>query len=734
MTPANPSLKGSRSLVRQLGSLTAIVTVLLSAVFVAIFVTAADRLIAADARYNATQLIDNVVPFAAMAAYSTSEYSAQTALKFLDDSPWISRAKIIDNFGDELGKYENAQLLAAYPRAHEHRTIELRIGTGPLVYGVFEVEIVHRPSHFARFFLYAGIGAIVLTGLSLALLLFAVFRKRVLKPVTQLKSQLSTWQATMTDASLPQTDFGSQELNDLSATFQQTLRRNLVVNEEKSLALAQRAQLADAVDNALARAGIFLATTDEAQPIGRMTFGAAVPAATSKIIDDLTAGAGDLGAILKAHAWDVEISVASRNFHERESVLLFEATLPDSRVWTLTCVDLDERRRAVVGTESTELKKLSQEAEAARRLEAIGVLASGIAHDFNNVLAIIIGALELHERKNGTMPNVLTGALQAAKRGAQVTRRLLDASRSDASTYSAIEIGQLVAETEAQLSNLLGSSNPLQIRVETTACVMADATQLQTTLVNLSLNARDASPPQSPIELLARDATPAEVLEHRLPQGRSFAVFSIKDTGTGIPSNILSRIFEPFFTTKERGHGTGLGLSMARSFALRSQGSISIKTAEGIGTQIILLLPSQPLQPQLTASPLTTLDQSGRLNGVRILVVEDEQNLRDSLLQMFRLESGNAIGASTLDEALSQITQSESHPFDFVVSDVILPDGLGTHILDLAVTGALSSKIILMGGNFDPKVLNASQVASMEAFLRKPFTLDGIVKKIQDAM
>lgn len=263
---------------------------------------------------------------------------------------------------------------------------------------------------------------------------------------------------------------------------------------------------------------------------------------------------------------------------------------------------------------------------------------------------------------------------------------------------------------------------------------MADATQLQTTLVNLSLNARDASPPQSPIELLARDATPAEILEHRLPQGRSFAVFSIKDTGTGIPSNILPRIFEPFFTTKERGHGTGLGLSMARSFALRSQGSISIKTAEGIGTQITLLLPSQPFQPQLTALPLTTLGQSGQLNGLRILVVEDEQNLRDSLLQMFRLESGNVVGASTLGEALSQITRSESHPFDFVVSDVILPDGLGTQILDLAVTGALSSKIILMGGNFDPKNLNASQVASMEVFLRKPFTLDGIVKKIQDAM
>ncbi|MFV0296437.1 MAG: ATP-binding protein [Hyphomicrobiaceae bacterium] len=734
MIKTDRSSKKNRSLGRQVGLHVIVVTALLSISFTAIFVSAASRLIVADAKTGVDQVIANVVPFAEMAAYSTSKFSAAAALKLLSGSPWVARARIVDSFDDELASYRNPEIKDQPLSGLERRRINLNLGAGNQIYGVLEIDIVYRANKFARFFLYAGVGAIVLTSLSLAYLLFAVFQRRVVQPVTRLKSQLSDWPTTSPTKPLSHQDFGSQELDELSRTFQDALQRSIQANEERNRALAQRALIADAVNGALARADIFLATTGEEQNDQRMTFGAEIPDPMSGIIDSLTTANSDINRVVNAKSWDATVSMARRKTDSRddgrEGVTIVEVALPDERVWTLTCVDLDLQRRAVVGTETTELRKLSHEAEAARRLEAIGVLASGVAHDFNNVLAIIISAIGLHERATGSMPENLSTALRAAHRGAQVTRQLLDASRSDPRVYGAVDLSQLIDEIEPELRNILGTATPLNIRIETNSFVIAEAGQLHNTLVNLCVNARDASEPGNPIELLMRDATPDELRAEDLPHEHDFIVITISDSGVAIPKHVLPHIFEPFYTTKKRGQGTGLGLPLARSFALRSQGKIRLQSEPGIGTLVSLYLPSRKRIVSQTSSGPEMPGHEKRIEGLKVLVIEDEHDLLDSLLEFFRIEGCHVAGAGTLREAITLIETGSEPPFDIILSDIVLPDGSGVTLLDYVTSRTFPGQIILMGGNFDVDQLTPTQSRSMKAFLKKPFSLDEIVETI----
>lgn len=734
VTEMGRSVKKNRSIGFQVGLQVVIATTLLSISFAAVFVAAASRLIVADAKTNTDQIIANVIPFAEMAAYSTSKFSAASALKLLSGSPSIAKAEIIDNFDDVLASYVNQELNEGAASGRELRRIDLHLGAGKQVYGVLKLDIVYRANRFARFFLYAGVGSIVLTSLSLAFILFAVFRSRVLQPVMRLKRNLSEWPAAAPEIALLDQDFGSLELDELSQTFQEALRRNVSANEERNRALSQRALIADAVNSALARADIFLAATGEGRDDRRMAFGAQIPAPMSNIIDELTAVGSDVGRVCEANSSGATVAMARRNPDGRNDgyndVTFVEVALRDGRVWTLTCVDLDRDRRAVVGAETTELKKLSQEAESARRLEAVGVLASGVAHDFNNVLAVIIGALGLYERSVEPMPKLLIAALRAARRGAQVTRLLLDASRSDARAYGAVAISEITEEIELELKNILGPTPALNIRVETDSFVIAEASQLHTTLVNLIVNARDASESGHLVALSIRDATADEVRAQDLPRKCDFIVISIRDRGAGIPNDVLPRVFEPFYSTKRRGQGTGLGLALARSFALRSQGKILLHSERGIGTEVSLYLPSRKRVVTHKPSARNVDDRIGQLKGKRILVVEDEHELLDSLLEYLDFEGCHATGVGTLQEAMSIVGSNAAPPFDIILSDIVLPDGSGVTLLDYAATKLISSHIVLMGGNFDIHSLTTDQSSAMKAFLRKPFSLDEIAETI----
>ncbi|MDE2577204.1 MAG: hypothetical protein KGL46_00215 [Hyphomicrobiales bacterium] len=724
----------SKTLAQQIVTRVIVATVLLSIFFVAAFLTVSDRLIARDARDNVDRLVENVIPFAAMSAYSTSKFSADAALKLLEGSPWIARARIVDSFGETLAVYDNATISRKGRQSDEQRTIPLRMGSSSEVYGTLFVDIVYRSSWFARFFLYVSVIGIVLTGASIAVLLFAVVHSLVLRPLAQIEKELTNWPDDM-HGQFSDYDYGSRELEDLSRAFQKTLDRTATANEDRNRALAMRALLADSIDNALARANIFLASTRDGEEGVPYLYGTSVPPSIRSTIDALTEPGSDIVATLASKKSSAAITTTGRYTDDRKGadVVLAEALLPDKRVWFLTCVDLGDDRRTVVGAEITELKKLSQEAESARRLEAVGVLASGVAHDFNNVLAIIIGALDLYGRTIDPTPMQVQIALRAARRGSMVTRMLLDASHADISPYEALDIADFVHETAAQIVNLFDGVYLLDVDLQTDGHVAADGGQLQTTLINLVINARDASAPGAVITFRTRAATIPEIVESGLNRSEDYVVFEIVDKGVGIASDVLPRVFEPFFTTKERGRGTGLGLAMARSFAARSRGKIMLRSDAGVGTQVRLILPRHTSEPIGVERQAPALRAQRRLQGRRILVVEDEAEFLRTLTDYIGMEGGVATGVGALAHALVAIA-GENPPFDIVVSDVMLPDGLGVALLDAAVDGKLKCPVILMGGNFDPLSLTSRQSEALAGLLRKPFLFDEFTEALVQAL
>lgn len=253
---------------------------------------------------------------------------------------------------------------------------------------------------------------------------------------------------------------------------------------------------------------------------------------------------------------------------------------------------LDDGSMFTVGQIVTGRKRMEAELAQAQKMEAIGQLTGGIAHDFNNLLAVIIGNIDLLREEVGDVATV-DAIDHAATRGAELTQHLLAFSRRQALQPQAVDIGQMVTGLEPLLRPALGAS----IRIVTDVpsdiwCIMADPGQLEGALLNLAINGRDAMPDGGTLEIsFANVRLPdgdAEATE--MPPG-DYVRIVVRDSGVGMPESVVQHAFEPFYTTKEPGRGTGLGLSMVYGFARQSNGSATIESTPGEGTEIRLLLP-----------------------------------------------------------------------------------------------------------------------------------------------
>lgn len=711
----------------------AIATLIITIIFILIFVVATRHLISADATNSVTSLIESVKPFAAIAAYSTSKFSADAALSLVHGSPWIGQAQIVDNFGHILSNYQNQALLSDSSLPRVQQAVPLRLEGSETIYGTLLITVAYGNTHFATFFIYSGLIAIIATGLSLGFVLLRIFHIKCLTPLGELKCALVDLPNTSRPDEFVNRGYGSVELNNLSTAFQSAWTRSHLAIAEKNDALFQRGILADAVNHALQGSGIFFVVTGLLPHNNRTVFGEKIPPELNPIIDTISENELGINTITPQKFKTVAFKRSQHYSFDRKDDgrhhSFMETTLRDGRVWALTYINLQQQRHAVLGTEITELKRFRDEAEAVQRLDAIGVLASGVAHDFNNVLAIIIASIELQRQFSDPLPQRLHNALEAAKRGAQLARRLLDASKDRQQEPDAIEPAKLVPQVQRELADLLGDKYELDCRIETDARVIAEPDQLQTTLVNLILNARDASPPFAKIDLLVRNASKQELVGSGLDPTRAFVLFSITDRGTGISEEMLPRTFEPFFTTKERGQGTGLGLTLARSFTQRSEGKLNVQSKLGEGTVVTFLLPAVEELNATGAACDSASDPSKPIKGRKVLIVEDQPALLACLLDMVEINGGIPNGASGLREALLMI-DDENSKFDIIISDVVLPDGSGIKLLDHKIERQLQTPIILMGGNFDVETLNSAQSEAMKAYLKKPFSLDEFVKGI----
>jgi PAS domain S-box-containing protein len=391
------------------------------------------------------------------------------------------------------------------------------------------------------------------------------------------------------------------------------------------------------------------------------------------------------------------------------------------------------------GRDITHRNQLEEQLRQSQKMEAIGQLTGGIAHDFNNLLTGIIASLDIVQRRIGQgrfekLDRMMDAASTSAQRAAALTHRLLAFSRRQSLDVRAIDINALVASMEDLLHRTLGEQIELDVRLETGLWLgLSDANQLESALLNLAINARDAMPEGGVLTIETRNRT---VTRDDGPGGPDLAaggyvVIRVSDTGMGMSPEIAAKAFDPFFTTKPIGQGTGLGLSMIYGFAKQSGGHVRIESEPGRGSTIELFVPrfvGSAAAEGVFAAP----DPLPQAHGETVLVVEDDPAVRLLILELL-----DELGYRTLEatDSRSAIPVLESSArIDLVISDVGLPGMDGRQLADIARKVRPRIKILLVTGYAPDASLQSSFLGAGMQMMLKPFAVDILANKIREML
>jgi len=410
---------------------------------------------------------------------------------------------------------------------------------------------------------------------------------------------------------------------------------------------------------------------------------------------------------------DVEISLNSAPFHDaqgRNSGFVF---LVD---------DISER------------KAIEQQLRQSQKMEAVGQLTGGIAHDFNNLLSIIICNLELLQERlpaHSEDRELSELALDAGLHGADLVKQLLAFSRKQNLDPQRIKLNELVLNMTNLLSRSLGEQIEIVVEMAPGAwTAVADPVQLQTALVNLATNARDAMPNGGKLVIQTGNATLDESYVQQFVDVNpgDYVMVAVSDTGTGMSLKTIERAFDPFFTTKPAGQGTGLGLSMVFGFVKQSGGHVRIYSEEGNGTTVRLYLP-RATHEQARTSPVREVEKKLKRQCARILIVEDNTDLAKSANRVLS-EAGYEVAVATnAGEALEMLRTTAS--LDVLFTDIILTHG--SNGIELAQEAAkLKPGIkILFSSGFSEAALRASGRAVVSGhFIAKPYRKRDLISRI----
>jgi CheY-like chemotaxis protein len=355
-------------------------------------------------------------------------------------------------------------------------------------------------------------------------------------------------------------------------------------------------------------------------------------------------------------------------------------------------------------------------------MDSLGRLTGGIAHDFNNMLTVVISSLDRMRRTtdpgNPVLRNIdlaLTGALRCA----DLTKRLLSFARHQQLEPRPLDLNTLIGDTEVILRRLISDTIFLDVlRAPDLWPVYADPIQLESALVNLAVNSRDAMPEGGHLTVETRNVAIKTVTGSDIPAG-DYVSLSVTDTGIGIPPAHIDKVFEPFFTAKEVGKGTGLGLSIIYSFVRQSGGYIRLSSTVGKGTTIQILLPRllAALEPQAqTAIPA---DMPKAQAGERILVVEDDPAVRVSVSAFLHDLGYTVLEARNGDEAVA--TLKTASDITLVFSDIAMPGSFNGYQLAAEVAAQYPQLPILLTSANAAGVPNSTQPATEWPFLQKPY-------------
>jgi PAS domain S-box-containing protein len=361
----------------------------------------------------------------------------------------------------------------------------------------------------------------------------------------------------------------------------------------------------------------------------------------------------------------------------------------------------------------------------AQRLETVGRLTGGVAHDFNNLLTVVIGGLDMILRKPADTARVkryAEAALEAGRRGERLTRQLLSFARAQELKLQAADIVELVRGSEPLMRRAVDEAVGLEIVADPdVGAARVDAAQFESAVLNLVVNAADATPSGGLITVRIAAQTLAEGEVSGAAAGDYLRV-SVSDTGAGMPPHVLERVFEPFFTTKEIGKGTGLGLAQVYGFVRQVGGGIAISSTVGEGTEVSLYLPHIDRAEVEEEAAVAAVDLS-TLAGRRVLLVEDDTAVRtvaESILIEFGCKVTTAVDGR---EALKVL---KAKRFDILISDIVMPGGIsGVDVATAAREGDPDLAILLTTGYAGERVAGAPADLPWP-ILRKPFRTEDL--------
>ena len=333
----------------------------------------------------------------------------------------------------------------------------------------------------------------------------------------------------------------------------------------------------------------------------------------------------------------------------------------------------DGETREIFGVilDSTDRRQLEEQLTQARKMEAVGQLTGGVAHDFNNLLTVVLGNIDIMGRKaedEAKRARRIDAIRQAAERGRDLTKQLLAFSRRQHLVPVTLDVNQLIRGFEPLLKQAVGEAVTLELRLgEGPLCSHVDPTQLETALLNLAVNARDAMPDGGQLSIATSRVAPGEA-----GAKSELVTIEVRDSGIGMDPAVLERVFEPFFTTKEVGKGSGLGLSQVYGFVRQSEGEVRLESTVGQGTTFRLLLPAStaPAQDVRPAAPPTLMEGGSE----HLLVVEDDPQVLALTVDML---SGLGYAVTTAANAADalEVIRSETR-IDLLFSDVVMPGGV----------------------------------------------------------
>jgi PAS domain S-box-containing protein len=384
----------------------------------------------------------------------------------------------------------------------------------------------------------------------------------------------------------------------------------------------------------------------------------------------------------------------------------------------------------------TDQRHLEEQFRQSQKMEAVGQLAGGIAHDFNNLLTAILGNTQLLLRdlpagdaKRGDVEEIR----KASERAASLTRQLLAYSRRQMLQPVVLDLNVVVAEMDKMLRRLIGEHIALAtVLAPDLGRVRADPNQIEQVIVNLAVNARDAMTEGGKLTIetanIDLDAPFAQAHLGSLPG--PYAMLAVTDSGTGMEATVRAHLFEPFFTTKEVGKGTGLGLATVYGIVKQSGGYISVYSEPGQGSSFKIYLP----RITAPAGPAGAAQKTGAERGTEtVLVVEDEP----AVLTLSRraLEAhGYVVLAATDAAAAMRIVERHGGTIHLLVTDVVMPGLSGRELADRLTSRRPGIRVLYMSGYPGDAVVQHGALPLGSAFLQKPFSADGLARKVRDVL